>query len=352
MKKYIKQASDKSAPLRFGRRAARYLAAVITSVSVAFAMSFAFTPSYRPAEAASERVLFSGGVKKVVGKYVISSDRELPAGATLNVRDGAQLYIKKGATLTVNGKINIFSGGKMFVQGNVVTGEGSRISDSGRLKIQKTGKLSLGGTLLVNKKGTVAGQGTLEVLNSFYDIDCRGSVTAKIKAPAPVEKDGLTTVGGVLIVNRQFSVPEDYGDGLDETTYNAYLTMREKSGYDMTIVSGFRSYEKQKNTFAYWAEKDGWEEADRYSAQPGHSEHQTGLAMDISSLSQSYGETAEGKWLAAHCWEYGFLLRYPQNSEHITGYIYEPWHVRYLGESTAKLVHDSGLTLEEFLGVA
>ena len=74
--------------------------------------------------------------------------------------------------------------------------------------------------------------------------------------------------------------------------------------------------------------------------------------MDISSMKQSYGNTPEGKWLAEHCWEYGFLLRYPKNSESITGYIYEPWHVRYLGKSTAKLVHDSGLTLEEFLGVA
>ncbi len=333
------------------KKTIKHLAAVFTAISTAFALMFAFIPSYQTAEAATAKVLFQSGVKKVVGKYVISSDRELPAGATLNVRSGAQLYIKKGATLTINGKLNIFDGGKVFVQGNVVTGDGSRISDSGRLKIQASGKLSLGGTLLVNKSGTVTGQGTLEVLNSFYDIDCRGSVTAKIKAPAPVEKDGLTTVGDILIVNRQFSVPEDYGDGLDEATYNAYLTMREESGYDMSIVSGFRSYEKQKNTFAYWAAKDGYEQADRYSAQPGHSEHQTGLAMDISSLSQSYGETAEGKWLAAHCWEYGFLLRYPQNSEHITGYIYEPWHVRYLGESTAKLVHDSGLTLEEFLGV-
>ena len=225
-------------------------------------------------------------------------------------------------------------------------------SVTGKVKIQKNGVFTQGGTLRVNKGGNVFGLGTLEVVNNFSDIVCKGTVKSKIKAPAPVETDGVTTIGGVIIVNRQFDLPKDYGDGLTDETYSAYLKMREASGYDMSIVSGFRSYEKQKATFAYWASIDGAEVADTYSAQPGHSEHQTGLAMDISSLRQSYGETSEGKWLAEHCWEYGFLLRYPKGSEKITGYIYEPWHVRYLGTSTAKLLHDSGLTLEEFLGVA
>ena len=147
----------------------------------------------------------------------------------------------------------------------------------------------------MNKGGNVFGLGTLEVVNNFSDIVCKGTVKSKIKAPAPVETDGVTTIGGVIIVNRQFDLPKDYGDGLTDETYSAYLKMREASGYDMSIVSGFRSYEKQKATFAYWASIDGAEVADTYSAQPGHSEHQTGLAMDISSLRQSYGETPEGK---------------------------------------------------------
>lgn len=296
-------------------------------------------------------VLVENGTKRITGTYYISSDSVIPKGATLYVKSGGQLYIKSGAELVVKGKLKIASGGSVFVKGNIDSRSGSLISDSGRLKILKSGSVALGGRLNVNKGGLVLGLGTLEVLGEFSDISCKGAVTAKIKAPAPVEKDGVTTVGGVIIVNREFDLPEDYGDGLDESTYNAYLKMKEASGYDMSIVSGFRSYETQKKTFAYWESIDGFERADRYSAQPGHSEHQTGLAMDISSLSQSYGETDEGKWLAANCWKYGFLLRYPKNSEHITGYIYEPWHVRYLGASTAKLVHDSGLTLEEFLGV-
>ena len=73
--------------------------------------------------------------------------------------------------------------------------------------------------------------------------------------------------------------------------------------------------------------------------------------MDLDAFEESYGETPEGIWLAENCWRYGFIIRYPKGKEEITGYTYEPWHVRYLGKSTAKLVYDSGLTLEEFLNV-
>lgn len=325
--------------------------AVLTALITVLTLSIFVLPmNCGKAEAAY--ALPASGTKNITGTYVISSDCVLPKGATLYVKKGGKLYIREGVDVTLNGTLKIAAGGAVYVKGNIISSKDSLISNTGRLKIQQVGCLSLGGRLWVNKGGMVYGQGTLKVLNSFSDISCKGSVTVKIKAPEPVTKDGVTTVGGVIIVNRQFSLPEDYGSGLDKDTYSAFLKMKEASGHDMTIVSGFRSYEKQKSTFEYWASIDGWEAADRYSAQPGHSEHQTGLAMDITSLKQSYGETAEGKWLAQHCWEYGFLLRYPKGGEDITGYIYEPWHVRYLGKSTAKLVHDSGLTLEEFLGVA
>ncbi|MDY4587031.1 MAG: D-alanyl-D-alanine carboxypeptidase family protein [Oscillospiraceae bacterium] len=301
--------------------------------------------------AASVDVLFSSGSKKVTGKYIIRKDCILPEGATLTVKDGGRLYIMPGVEFIVEGALKVSSGGAVYVQGDVNVAETGIISCTGNLKIRKSGCVSLGGRLSVNKGGKVYGMGTLSVLNEFSDISCKGNVTAKIKAPQPVEKDGVTTIGGIIIVNREFSLPENYGSGLVRSAYNAYLQMKKASGYDMEILSGYRSYQKQEETFAYWEKIDGFEKASTYSAQPGHSEHQTGLAIDITSLNQTYGNTPEGKWLAAHCWEYGFILRYPKNGEKITGYIYEPWHVRYLGKSTAKLVHDSGLTLEEFLGV-
>lgn len=331
-------------------RAVNSVFALFTAVLMVLALTLFVLP--QAAGKASAAVLHASGTKNITGVYTISGDSVLPKGATLYVKKGGRLYIKEGADLTLNGTLKIASGGYVYLKGRLISAAGSKISVTGGLKIQQSGTLPLGGNLSVNKGGKVYGLGTLEVLNNYSDISCKGSVTAKIKAPAPVTVNGVTTVGGVLIVNREFSLPEDYGNGLDEATYSAYLAMKKASGYDMTIVSGFRSYEKQKSTFEYWASIDGWERADKYSAQPGHSEHQTGLAMDITSLSQSYGNTAEGKWLAANCWKYGFLLRYPKGGEDITGYIYEPWHVRYLGKSTAKLVHDSGLTLEEFLGVA
>ena len=326
------------------KKAVTLLTAFLTLAAL-LAFALPMTANALPADA-----LFTGR-KQVSGKYVISESCTIPKGSTLYVKNGGKVYIREGAEVRLDGTLKVAAGGAVYVKGSIIAGDSGLASVTGSLKLQKGGSYVQGGRLNVNKGGKVYGLGTLEVVNNFSDINCKGTVTAKIKAPAPVETDGVTTVGGVIIVNRQFDLPEDYGDGLDDETYSAYLAMREASGFDMSIVSGFRSYEKQRQTFAYWASIDGAEVADTYSAQPGHSEHQTGLAMDISSLRQTYGTTPEGIWLAQNCWKYGFLLRYPKGSEHITGYIYEPWHVRYLGKSTAKLIHDSGLTLEEFLGV-
>lgn len=92
------------------------------------------------------------------------------------------------------------------------------------------------------------------------------------------------------------------------------------------------------------------EAADTYSARAGFSEHQTGLALDINvaSLSAHFEETPEYAWLAEHCWEYGFILRFPQGKEALTGYLFEPWHYRYVGPETARLCHEQNWTLEEY----
>ncbi len=168
------------------------------------------------------------------------------------------------------------------------------------------------------------------------------------------EIDGLTYVDGILIANKTYSLPEDYDPGVDETAQAALDRLIQgaaKEGLNLYVISDYRSYRHQTNTYARFCNKDGKAEADRYSARPGHSEHQTGLAFDLNSTKQSFGETAEGKWIAAHCWEYGFILRYPQDKEAITGYMYEPWHLRYLGEELAQDVTESGLCLEEYLDI-
>ena len=95
----------------------------------------------------------------------------------------------------------------------------------------------------------------------------------------------------------------------------------------------------------------GKEKADTYSARPGHSEHQTGLAFDVGSIDNNYGNTSAGKWLANNCHKFGFIIRYPIGKQNITGYQYEPWHIRYLGNPLATNVYNSGLCLEEYFGI-
>ena len=117
------------------------------------------------------------------------------------------------------------------------------------------------------------------------------------------------------------------------------------------LSSGFRSYETQNRIYNNYVSNYGQSSADTFSARPGHSEHQTGLAIDVNSIDDSFADTPEAEWLASHAHEYGFIIRYPKGKESITGYKYEPWHIRYLGVEKATEVYNSGLTLEEFLGI-
>lgn len=178
--------------------------------------------------------------------------------------------------------------------------------------------------------------------------------TSEKKSYTDVKVDGVTYINGIMIVNKTYALPSDYNPGVNpeaQSALNEMFSSASNEGVSLWVQSGFRSYSYQKQLYENYAAQDGKAAADRYSARPGHSEHQMGLAFDLNSLSTSFGDTAEGKWLANNCWKYGFIIRYPQGSESITGYMYEPWHVRYLGKDTAKAVYDSGLTLEEYLGV-
>lgn len=166
--------------------------------------------------------------------------------------------------------------------------------------------------------------------------------------------EGITYINGIMLVNKTHSVPQDYAPGLQSSAYNAFLELREAAavaGYDIQLLSGYRSYETQKGLYERYVATYGQAEADTFSARPGTSEHQTGLAMDVGWIDDAYADTPSGKWLAANCYKYGFIIRYPKSKEAITGYKYEPWHIRYLGKDIAKDVFDSGLCLEEYLGV-
>ena len=122
-----------------------------------------------------------------------------------------------------------------------------------------------------------------------------------------------------------------------------------KENLTIKVTTGYRSYNFQLTLYNNYVKRDGATAADRYSARAGHSEHQTGLAFDINKANSSFAGSPEAVWLAANCYKYGFIIRYPEGKESITGYIYEPWHVRYLGVETATAVFNSGLCLEEYL---
>ncbi len=196
--------------------------------------------------------------------------------------------------------------------------------------------------------------------------------------PLPTWKPSgpYTETDELMLVNKQHPISKDFVPGdLVRPKYTAgnrspdgqYLTREAadafnklaadalEEGHEIVITTAYRSYSFQSILYNGYVEKDGQAAADKYSAQPGKSEHQTGLAADVSSpsvnyeLTVAYGDTAEGKWLAENSCKYGFIIRYPLGKENITGYTYEPWHLRYVGQKAAMEIGQANLTLEEYL---
>lgn len=208
--------------------------------------------------------------------------------------------------------------------------------------------------------GRLSDDGTFEALEAgevrikISDISngLTDSLTVHI-ADSPDDVDFLVEVNGIPIANKTYPVPADYNPGLSNETYNAFLELKQAAlddGIDIYFMSGFRSYGEQVEVYEGWR-KVYDDEADRISARPGYSEHQLGLSIDVNSTEFSFADTEEGKWLAKNCHKYGFIIRYKKEMEDITGYMFEPWHIRYLGKELAEEVYLSGLTLEEYLGI-
>lgn len=179
-----------------------------------------------------------------------------------------------------------------------------------------------------------------------------------------------------VLVNKTQSLPEDYipknlvvpdvpfpFDGNDEKKHmqgvaaealENLIGQASQEGLSIFAVSGYRSYSRQKSIYQYNVNRYGEEAANQVSAKPGESEHQTGLAMDVScssvgyGLEESFASTKEGQWLKENAYRFGFIIRYPKEKEQITGYVYEPWHIRYVGEDIASEIYAENLTLEEF----
>ena len=163
-----------------------------------------------------------------------------------------------------------------------------------------------------------------------------------------------TYVAGIIIVNKEIELPKTYNPGLNKKMMCEYFMMKMcalSKGVKLDIVSGFRSYDYQEKVYNEYVKEFGEKKANTFSAKPGHSEHQTGLALDICEDSDKFINTKEDKWLQINAHKFGFIVRYPKGKEHITGYKYEPWHIRYVGRKHAKRIYDKKLTLEEYLGL-
>ena len=185
----------------------------------------------------------------------------------------------------------------------------------------------------------------------------------------------------LVLVNKQFFLPKNYAPGdlvVPAVKFEKEVTSQEKklrkeaaaalealfkeaenNGLTLYCESGYRPYDMQKQIYDRIRKEQGREYAAQYVALPGKSEHQTGLAMDVIQVSdsktvkgQDFGSTKEGRWLRENASRFGFILRYPQGKSDITGYHYEPWHIRYVGIKAAEDIYKRKLTLEEYLGNA
>ncbi|MBR6985865.1 MAG: D-alanyl-D-alanine carboxypeptidase family protein [Ruminococcus sp.] len=167
-------------------------------------------------------------------------------------------------------------------------------------------------------------------------------------------RNGVTYIDGMLIVNKTYALPQNFAPGMNSTASNQFSKLSAaaaEDGLNIYFTSGYRSYIAQQELYNNYVAQDGQAAAERYSARPGHSEHQSGLAIDVNNPDDSFAGTPEAKWLEEHAHEYGFIIRYPEGKESITGYKYEPWHIRFVGIQTAAKIHNSGKCLEEYLGI-
>ena len=175
--------------------------------------------------------------------------------------------------------------------------------------------------------------------------------------------NGLYYVDGYLVANKTYDLPENYNPGSLNSTVKAaadqmFAAAKNEKGFNMWAQSGFRSYATQKSIYNRYVNNDGKANADRYSARPGYSEHQTGLAFDVCAtnkpcITNGFDNTEEAKWLSENAYKYGFILRYVKGKEDETGYMYESWHFRYVGKELAEKLYNNGnwITLESYFGL-
>ena len=190
---------------------------------------------------------------------------------------------------------------------------------------------------------------------------------SKSKKGYTIKNDhGITYIDNVIIANKSYGLPSNFSPN-NLVDINGYIRVvdfvkdafselssdAKAVGLNIYASSGYRSYSDQNYIYNNYVQRDGVEQADTYSARAGYSEHQTGLAIDVNTVDMSFDNTNESIWLKENAYKYGFIIRYPKDKDNITGYMYEPWHIRYVGKKLAKELYSNGdyITLEEYFGI-
>lgn len=254
---------------------------------------------------------------------------------------------KKEIKIYVGRDINLLD----YVRASDNSKEDIKVDVIGKYDLNKTGKYNLKYVAVDSSKNQTEYD---FILNIISDDNNRVFMTSKGYLGKVI--DGVTYIDGVLIVNKTYALPSTYGEGITSETQNAFNKMESdasKLGLNLWMASGYRSYSLQEIVYKGYVDMNGHAVADTYSARPGHSEHQAGLAFDLNTISSDFAYTDEGKWVYDNCYKYGLILRYPKDKVSITGYKYEPWHLRYVGVELATKLYNNGnwITLEEYYGI-
>lgn len=279
---------------------------------------------------------------KIVSRYTFKIKVIDTSAPTINCKDTIEVF--KGSNVNLLDGVEVIDNSNETIEPKL----------DGEYNLNKEGNYNLSYTAVDKSGNKTKKDFILKVKSNTDEIS---STTFKTKN-GHIGKivNGLTYIDDYLIVNKTYSLPKNYGSSLTKETQEAFNIMKNDAGIlglNIYISSGFRSYNSQKIIYNNYVSRDGQINADTYSARPGHSEHQTGLAFDLNSISSSFANTKEGKWVNENCYKYGFIIRYIKGKEDITGYMYEPWHLRYVGEELALKLYNNGdwISMEEYFGI-
>jgi LAS superfamily LD-carboxypeptidase LdcB len=287
-------------------------------------------------------------------------DRDLPAGRSAQTSAAAELrgnsadLATQAAALTAQAATITAAEEQVHAATAAVAASAYQFGSTAATPARASADSVAAFSAAVAALATPAENADLAALVIAYRDAWNATVASDAAARSTSGAAAATYIKGVLIVNKTYGLPSTFGNGLTAETTAAFAAMQADAaaqGLNIYISSGFRSFSSQTSIYNRYKANEGQAGADTHSARPGHSEHQSGLAFDLNSITQSFGSTPEGIWVAENAHLYGFIVRYPQGKESITGYIWEPWHLRYLGVDLATSLYSSGQTLEEYLGV-